>query len=101
MNLFESIRMAINSIFIHKLRSFLTLLSVAIGVFAIMGSGSLVSSFDNTVETEMANLGENSFKITRTPSVQTGHDSWRKYRKRERINYKQYSKLKNNILFHL
>lgn len=97
MNLFESIRMAINSIFIHKLRSFLTLLSVAIGVFAIMGSGSLVSSFDQTVETEMANLGENSFKITRTPSVQTGRDSWRRYRKRERIDFKQFSKLKDKI----
>ena len=85
MNISESIKMAITSIFTHKLRSFLTLLSVAIGVFAIMGSGSLVSSVDETVETEMANLGENSFKIARTPSVQTGRDSWRKYRKREKI----------------
>jgi len=89
MNMFESIRMAISSIFAHKLRSFLTLLSVAIGVLAIMGSGSLVSSFDETVETEMANLGENSFKITRTPSVQTSRNSWRKYRRRERIDFKQ------------
>lgn len=97
MNIFESMRMAISSIFTHKLRSFLTLLSVAIGVFAIMGSGSLVSSFDETVQTEMANLGENSFKITRVPSVQTGRDSWRKYRMRERIDFKQYSKLKEKI----
>ncbi len=97
MNISESIRMAIASIFTHKLRSFLTLLSVAIGVFAIMGSGSLVSSIDETVETEMANLGENSFKVTRMPSVQTGRGSWRKYNKREKIDYKQYSQLKKNI----
>lgn len=97
MNVFESIRMAIDSIFTHKLRSFLTLLSVAIGVFAIMGSGSLVSSVDNTVETEMANLGENSFKITRMPQVQTGHVSWRKYMKRPKIDIKQYYKLKEKI----
>jgi putative ABC transport system permease protein len=77
MNITESVRMAIASIFTHKLRSFLTLLSVAIGVFAIMGSGSLVSSVDETVETEMANLGENSFKITRMPSVQTSRSSRR------------------------
>lgn len=97
MNILESIKMAIDSIFAHKLRTFLTLLSVAIGVFAIMGSGSLVSSVDETVETEMANLGENSFRITRMPSVQTSRDSWRKYRKRERINYKQYTELREKI----
>lgn len=97
MNIFESIRMALNSIVTHKLRSFLTLLSVAIGVFAIMGSGSLVSSVDNTVETEMANLGENSFMIKRTPSVQTSHSSWRKYMKRPKLNYKQYEKLKDKV----
>jgi len=97
MNIVESIKMAIDSIFSHKLRTFLTLLSVAIGVFAIMGSGSLVSSVDETVETEMANLGENSFRITRMPSVQTSRNSWRKYRRRERINYKQYSELREKI----
>lgn len=97
MNITESIRMAISSIFTHKLRSFLTLLSVAIGVFAIMGSGSLVSSVDETVQTEMANLGENSFKITRMPSVQTSRSSRRQYNKRERIDYKQYTQLKKSI----
>lgn len=97
MNIFESIRMAISSIFTHKLRSFLTLLSVAIGVFAIMGSGSLVSSFDETIETEMANLGENSFKISRGPAVQASRDSRRKYRKREPIDFKQYTFLKEKI----
>jgi putative ABC transport system permease protein len=97
MNIFESIRMALSSIVTHKLRSFLTLLSVAIGVFAIMGSGSLVSSVDTTVETEKANLGENSFMIKRMPTVQTSHSSWRKYMKRPKINVKQYQQLKEKM----
>jgi len=98
MNISESIVIALNSIVANKLRASLTLLSIAIGVFAIMGAGTLVTSFNNTVTGELAQLGENSFSITRMPTVNIGTgDSWRKYRGRKRITYSQYMDLRNTM----
>ena len=97
MNYFESIFTAFDSIKQNKLRSSLTLLSVAIGVFAIFGSGTLVRSINDTVENKLNELGENTFLIKRTPSVQVGRMNWRKYRKRPRIRYPQVEQLQEMI----
>ena len=43
MNIGESILIAIDSIKVNKLRASLTLLSISIGIFAIIGVGSLVT----------------------------------------------------------
>ncbi len=97
MNYFESVFSAFDSIKQNKLRSSLTLLSVAIGVFAIFGSGTLVRSIDDTVENKLNELGENTFLVKRTPSVQMGRHSWRKYRSRPRIRYPQVEQLQTMI----
>ncbi|MFW5662875.1 MAG: ABC transporter permease, partial [Bacteroidota bacterium] len=96
MNTLESILLAIDSIRVNKLRASLTLLSIAIGVFAIVGAGSLAGSINETVTGEMAELGENSFQFKRMPSIQMG-DTWRKYRSRKPLNYSQYEELRKNI----
>lgn len=49
MNLFESIIIAIDSIRVNKLRAGLTLLSISIGVFAIIVAMGLVRSINTTV----------------------------------------------------
>lgn len=97
MNTFESIRIALDSIKVNKLRASLTLLSISIGVFAIMASGTLVDSINNTVETEMATLGENSFMIFRMPHIQIGGGGWWKYRKRKPITLEQYTELRKRM----
>jgi putative ABC transport system permease protein len=96
MNVFESIMLAFDSVRVNKLRASLTLLSIAIGVFAIVGAGTLVQSINNAVTGEMAALGENMFSIYRIPKIQTGN-TWRKYRKRKPINYSQYIDFKNKL----
>ncbi|HPP39917.1 MAG TPA: ABC transporter permease, partial [Candidatus Kapabacteria bacterium] len=78
MNILESVKLAIDSIRVNKLRTFLTLLSIAIGVFAIIGAGSLVASINSTVEGEIEALGETTFYIFKEPKIQMGN-SWRKY----------------------
>lgn len=95
-NLKEAIVMAFKSFGHYKLRTALTLLSIAIGVFAIMGSGTLVNSIDNAVKNEMANLGDNSFKFKKFPDITIG-SSWHKYWKRKAITYSQAKELKKNL----
>jgi putative ABC transport system permease protein len=101
MNILESVKLAIDSIRVNKLRTFLTLLSISIGVFAIIGAGSLVASINSTVEGEIEALGETTFYIFKDPKIQMGN-SWRKYARRKPITYAQYQQLKINYrLFHL
>ncbi|OGU60613.1 MAG: hypothetical protein A2X64_06995 [Ignavibacteria bacterium GWF2_33_9] len=94
--IFDIIRQSFDSIRSQKLRTFFTLMSIIIGVFAIMFSGSLVNTIDSTMDDELESLGENVFYIFRTPKIQMGNDWW-KYRKRPNISYKEYQELNERM----
>lgn len=81
MHVFESIIMALSSVRSHMLRSSLTLLSIGIGVFAIIASSGITGTLTQTLSSQLADLGENSMLIQRTPTVQFG-GNWRKYQTR-------------------
>jgi putative ABC transport system permease protein len=95
--LFESLAMALDSVRANKLRSGLTLLSIAIGIFAIIGAGTAVTSLNETVNGELADLGQNTFQVRRRPSVVIGRNQWLKYQKRKPINYTQASDFKSRM----
>lgn len=97
MNIFESILIAFDSIRVNKLRAALTLLSISIGVFAIIVAMGLVSSINETVTKQMADLGENTFSIFRVPKIRLGENAWRMYRNRKAINYRQVVEFKKQI----
>ncbi len=97
MNILESITIAFKSIAVNKLRAVLTLLSIAIGVFAIVLSGTLITSLESAVTNEMATLGRNTFVITKTPVIQMGRGTWRKYMRRDPLNYSLYKDFKEEI----
>lgn len=93
MNVIESILLVLHSIRENKLRSFLTLLSIAIGVFSLIVAGTLINSFQKAVLNELENIGETTFWVQRLPSIQMGH-TWYKYRKRKPITFRQYKELR-------
>ncbi len=88
MNILESIVLALDAVKSHKLRSSLTLLSIAIGIFAIIGSGTAVTSLNETVTKQMAEMGEGVFVIEKFPPMMSD-DMWRKLRGRKDINFQQ------------
>ena len=65
MNFSETIRLALDAIWAHKLRSFLTLLGMIIGVTAFMVVLSLLQGFNVYVDEKIAGIGSNSFTIRR------------------------------------
>ncbi len=93
----ESISQALFSIRSNKLRAFLTLLSIAIGIFALMGSGTLVTSLEHTVSSQILELGQNTFRIDRRPSFLVGHRAWRRYRNRPPITLQEAMKFKERM----
>lgn len=97
MNVFESISIALDAVRVQKLRSSLTLLSIGIGVFAIIASTSITSTLQQAVNGQLADLGENSLLIQRTPSIQFG-TNWGKMRRRKNITYDQAKQFRDRML---
>ena len=65
MNFFETVKLAFSAIMAHKLRSFLTLLGMIIGVTAFMVVLSLLQGFNSYVDEKIAGIGSNSFTLRR------------------------------------
>lgn len=65
MSFFEALKLALDSILSHKLRSFLTLLGVIFGVATVIVVVSLVEGFNSYVDEKIANIGTNAFSIQR------------------------------------
>ena len=65
MNFTETIKLALAAIWAHKLRSFLTLLGMIIGVTAFMVVLSLLQGFNSYVDEKIAGIGSNAFTISR------------------------------------
>lgn len=95
MNIIENFSLALTSVRANKLRTFLTLLSVSIGVFAITGAGALVESINSTVTSQMDELGETVYYVQRTPLLQMGGGPgyWRKWISRKHLTYRQFQQL--------
>ena len=65
MNFSETLKLALSAIWAHKLRSFLTLLGMIIGVMAFMVVFSLLQGFNAYIDEKVAGIGSNSFTIQR------------------------------------
>ena len=65
MNFAETLKLALDAIRAHKLRSFLTLLGMIVAVMTFMIVVSLLLGFSKYVDEKLANIGSNSFTITR------------------------------------
>ncbi len=63
MNFIESLKLATDAIWAHKLRSFLTLLGVIFGVATVIVVVSLIEGFNKYVDEKIANIGTNAFSV--------------------------------------
>lgn len=65
MNFSETLKLALSAIWAHKLRSFLTLLGMIIGVSAFMVVFSVLQGFNAYIDEKIAGIGSNTFTIQR------------------------------------
>ncbi len=61
----ENVRIATGSIRTQLLRTILTVLIIAIGITALVGILTVVSALENTISTDFASMGANTFNINR------------------------------------
>ncbi len=87
MQLAESMDLALGAIRSNKLRSFLTLLGIIIGVMTIIAMQSLITGLRKSMYEQLNILGSNVFSIQKFPAVGMGHGWWEKYRNRKDLTY--------------
>jgi putative ABC transport system permease protein len=86
----ESFTMAMHALASHKLRSALTLLGVLIGVFSIIVVMTAMRVLKQNIESEISQLGSQTFAIQRQPGLQLGnHADMEKYWRRKYISLAQ------------
>jgi putative ABC transport system permease protein len=95
LNVKESFVMALSAIRTNKLRSSLTLLGIAVGVFSIIGVMTAMGVLVNSIESGMSFLGANTFQVQKFPMMMSGGPrEVAKYRNRKDITYTQGQALK-------
>lgn len=68
MNFAEILRMALVSLGANKLRSFLTMSGITIGVFSVIGVMTAVTALRSSIETGLSFLGANMFQFSKFPA---------------------------------
>jgi putative ABC transport system permease protein len=84
----ESIAMAGSAVRANKLRSILTLVGIAVGIFSIIIVMTAMAVLQNSIEEGMTQLGANTFQMQRFPASIGGGPRF-KYRNRKNITYEQ------------
>ncbi|HDR03902.1 MAG TPA: FtsX-like permease family protein [Candidatus Marinimicrobia bacterium] len=97
MPIYEILFSALSSIRQNKVRSFLTLLGVIIGVFSIIGVMTAINILQSALETNLSVIGSNNFYIQKYPAIQMGGHDRRKYHNRKNLTYTDYQKLKEKV----
>jgi putative ABC transport system permease protein len=82
----EIFNMAFDSLRTHKLRSFLTLLGIMIGVMTVIGMVSIIQGLNQAFLTELESAGSDLILVQKYEPIQMGHLS-EEERKRKDLTY--------------
>ncbi|MDQ3474684.1 MAG: ABC transporter permease [Acidobacteriota bacterium] len=86
-DIYENLRMALSTLLANKLRSFLTVFGVVIGVITVMLIASIISGIDVSVKKEVESFGTRSIFLSKyNPGIHVGRMS-REERMRKELTY--------------
>jgi len=90
----ESFSFATDSLLANKLRTFLSLLGVTIGIFAIIAVFTMVDSIRKNINSSVASLGDQVIYVQKWPWIFDKDFPWWKYMNRPQPNLEELSDLK-------
>jgi putative ABC transport system permease protein len=94
-DIYENLKMAMSTLLGNKLRSFLTVFGVVIGVITVMLIASIISGIDVSVKKEVESFGTRSIFISKyNPGIHVGRMS-REERMRKELTYEDALALSN------
>jgi putative ABC transport system permease protein len=101
MQMREGVLLALGQIRAQKLKSFFAVLGVIIGVMFLITVVSVVEGMNRYMEEDFARtiFGLNTVTLSRTPeiSVNADSDTWREYRRRPRITFRDADALREGL----
>lgn len=92
----ESIRQAWAQLVGNKLRTFLSLLGISIGIFCIIGVLSAVDSLEDNVSGSLAKLGDDVLYVQKWPMTTTS-ENWFNYIQRPYPDHADYEVLREEL----
>jgi putative ABC transport system permease protein len=93
MNPLETIKLAFAALKSNKLRSSLTMLGIAVGVFSVIGVMTVISGLRANIESGLNVLGANSFQFSKFPAINFS-DPRQRFANRRDISYAQATRFK-------
>jgi putative ABC transport system permease protein len=90
MNIVEAIRISLQSLWANKLRSFLALLGVVIGVAAVIAVVTFVNGINGYVATKIFNLGADVFIVFKVSPAETNIEKFLEGEKRKDLTMEDY-----------
>lgn len=93
MNLLETLRLALSCLSANRLRSGLTMLGIAVGVFSVIGVMTVITALRTNIETGLNVLGANSFQFQKYPAINFS-DPRQRFANRRDVDYTEASRFK-------
>lgn len=93
----ESLLQAWSQLMANKLRSFLSLLGIMIGIFCYISVKSAVDSLETDVRKSFDKLGNDVIYITKLPWNEDPDENYWKYARRPNPSYRDYKVLVENV----
>jgi putative ABC transport system permease protein len=92
----SSFKMAMQELWTNKLRTFLSLFGITIGIFCIIGVLATVNSLEHNIQTELKSLGTNTIYIDKWDYTAGGGPDypWWRYVKRPEPKYDEIKQIK-------
>lgn len=95
--LYESFDQAFHQLRANKLRSFLSLLGITIGIFCIIAVMSAVDSLEDNIKGSFEQLGNDVIYISKLPWAEDPGQSYWKYFQRPVPSYEDYEVIKTRV----
>lgn len=93
----ESISQALQQLAGNKLRSFLSLLGISIGIFCIIGVQTAVDSLEDNIRGSFDKLGSDVVYVAKFSWAEDPGQNYTKLLRRPNPDYKDYRELKKNL----
>lgn len=95
--LYEGIVQSLGQLTANKLRTFLSLLGITIGIFCIIAVLSAVDSLEDNIKGSFEKLGNDVLYITKMPWNEDPSQNYFKYLRRPNATYKELEAVKARV----
>lgn len=93
MNILEAVASAVQSLVAQKLRSFLTLLGIVIGISTLIAIVTLIEGANAYISDKVVDLNPDVFQVSQFPRLSVNFNEFLKAQKWKKIEYEDYEAL--------